>query len=145
MDRSFRSPQLPALTDSSGQTNIGNLVGSWLPALDGVVDKLETGVRVADVGCGCGSSTILRRGLPGLDLARHRPARGAIQAARKAENLRSCDRWDPGQDPTLIPGRRDAPAAPPSTPAGRQFADQVVQRRAITDLIAPPTRPGLTR
>jgi SAM-dependent methyltransferase len=36
-----------------------NLVGSWLPALDGVVAKLEHGARVADVGCGHGSSTIL--------------------------------------------------------------------------------------
>jgi 2-polyprenyl-3-methyl-5-hydroxy-6-metoxy-1,4-benzoquinol methylase len=38
---------------------IGNLVGSWLPALDGVAAKLETGARVADVGCGVGASTIL--------------------------------------------------------------------------------------
>ncbi|MGH3110861.1 MAG: SAM-dependent methyltransferase, partial [Gaiellaceae bacterium] len=36
-----------------------NLVGSWLPALDGVVAKLEQGARVADVGCGHGASTIL--------------------------------------------------------------------------------------
>jgi SAM-dependent methyltransferase len=36
-----------------------NLVESWLPALDGVVEKLERGARVADVGCGHGSSTIL--------------------------------------------------------------------------------------
>jgi 2-polyprenyl-3-methyl-5-hydroxy-6-metoxy-1,4-benzoquinol methylase len=38
---------------------IGNLVTSWLPALDGVVAKLEAGARVADVGCGLGASTIL--------------------------------------------------------------------------------------
>jgi SAM-dependent methyltransferase len=36
-----------------------NLVPSWLPALDGVVDKLHRGARVADVGCGHGASTIL--------------------------------------------------------------------------------------
>ena len=36
-----------------------NLISSWLPALDGVVAKLEQGARVADVGCGHGSSTIL--------------------------------------------------------------------------------------
>ena len=36
-----------------------NLLSSWLPALDGVVAKLERGARVADVGCGHGASTIL--------------------------------------------------------------------------------------
>jgi SAM-dependent methyltransferase len=36
-----------------------NLIPAWLPALDGVVEKLESGARVADVGCGHGASTIL--------------------------------------------------------------------------------------
>lgn len=36
-----------------------NLVANWLPALDGVVDKLERGARVADIGCGAGASTII--------------------------------------------------------------------------------------
>lgn len=36
-----------------------NLVSSWLPALDGVVERLEAGIRVADIGCGCGASTVL--------------------------------------------------------------------------------------
>jgi len=36
-----------------------NLVSSWLPALDGVVDKLEAGARVADIGCGHGASTVI--------------------------------------------------------------------------------------
>ena len=36
-----------------------NLVASWLPALDGVVERLQQGGRVADVGCGHGASTIL--------------------------------------------------------------------------------------
>ncbi len=36
-----------------------NLLSSWLPALDGVVDKLNAGGRAADVGCGHGASTIL--------------------------------------------------------------------------------------
>jgi SAM-dependent methyltransferase len=36
-----------------------NLVSSWIPALDGVKEKLEAGGKVADVGCGKGASTML--------------------------------------------------------------------------------------
>jgi len=36
-----------------------NLIASWLPALEGVVAKLERGASIADVGCGHGASTIL--------------------------------------------------------------------------------------
>ena len=36
-----------------------SLVPEWLPALAGVVEKLERGARVADVGCGHGHSTVL--------------------------------------------------------------------------------------
>ena len=38
---------------------IANLVPSWIPALDGVEDKLRVGAKVADIGCGLGASTIL--------------------------------------------------------------------------------------
>jgi len=36
-----------------------NLVQHWLPTLDGVIEKLQQGIRVADVGCGYGHSTII--------------------------------------------------------------------------------------
>jgi 2-polyprenyl-3-methyl-5-hydroxy-6-metoxy-1,4-benzoquinol methylase len=36
-----------------------NLVSAWLPALDGVIAKLQAGGKVADVGCGHGISTIV--------------------------------------------------------------------------------------
>ncbi len=35
-----------------------HLVSEWIPALDGVQEKLERGAKVADVGCGHGASTI---------------------------------------------------------------------------------------
>jgi ubiquinone/menaquinone biosynthesis C-methylase UbiE len=38
---------------------IANLIPSWIPALDGVEDKLRAGAQVADIGCGLGASTIL--------------------------------------------------------------------------------------
>lgn len=63
---------------------IGNLVGNWIPALEGVEENLKRGVLVADVGCGHGASTILMaRAYPnstffGFDY--HKPS---IAAARK--------------------------------------------------------------
>ncbi|HEY6512436.1 MAG TPA: class I SAM-dependent methyltransferase [Burkholderiaceae bacterium] len=66
-----------------------NLVSSWLPALDGVVDKLQRGATVADVGCGHGASTlVMARAFPqsqfvGFDY--HAPSvERAAQAARDA-------------------------------------------------------------
>jgi ubiquinone/menaquinone biosynthesis C-methylase UbiE len=38
---------------------IGNLVPSWIPALDGVEAKLRAGAKIADVGCGLGASSVL--------------------------------------------------------------------------------------
>ena len=37
----------------------GSLLSSWLPALDGVPQRLDAGITVADVGCGHGHSTVL--------------------------------------------------------------------------------------
>jgi SAM-dependent methyltransferase len=36
-----------------------HLVAEWIPALQGVQEKLEQGAKVADVGCGHGASTII--------------------------------------------------------------------------------------
>jgi ubiquinone/menaquinone biosynthesis C-methylase UbiE len=38
---------------------VANLIPAWIPALEGVQDKLLAGARVADIGCGLGASTIL--------------------------------------------------------------------------------------
>jgi SAM-dependent methyltransferase len=38
---------------------VAELVPNWIPALDGVEAKLRAGARVADVGCGLGSSSVL--------------------------------------------------------------------------------------
>ena len=37
----------------------GNLVNNWIPALDGVLEKLTQGAKVADIGCGHAASTII--------------------------------------------------------------------------------------
>jgi len=60
------------------------LVPEWLTALDGVVEKLERGAQVADVGCGYGySTTLMAQAFPrsrfhGFDF--HRPS---VEAARE--------------------------------------------------------------
>ena len=35
------------------------MLDEWIPALDGVEDKLKLGAKVADIGCGLGTSSIL--------------------------------------------------------------------------------------
>jgi SAM-dependent methyltransferase len=38
---------------------VNNIVQNWLPALDGMMDRLKAGAKVADIGCGVGFSTLL--------------------------------------------------------------------------------------
>jgi SAM-dependent methyltransferase len=80
-----------------------DLVGSWLPALDGVVAGLERGGRVADVGCGHGAATILlAQAFPRSTFVGCDPDPRAIEAARRrAEHAGVADRVSflAGSDP----------------------------------------------
>jgi ubiquinone/menaquinone biosynthesis C-methylase UbiE len=61
-----------------------NLVSSWLPALDGVDEKLRAGAAVADIGCGLGASTILMaRQYPNSQFTGSDYHEGSIALARK--------------------------------------------------------------
>jgi SAM-dependent methyltransferase len=63
---------------------IANLVPSWIPALDGVEDKLQSGARVADIGCGLGaSSVILAQAYPRSTVAGSDYHDRSIELARK--------------------------------------------------------------
>ncbi len=71
-----------------------NLISSWIPSLDGVQAKLESGARVADIGCGHGASTILmaeafpRSEFVGFDY--HGPS---IDHAREAASRAGVEGW----------------------------------------------------
>jgi SAM-dependent methyltransferase len=68
-----------------------HLTTSWLPAMEGVVKKLEAGAKVADIGCGHGASTIVMADAypnsrffgfdfhaPSIDVARKRAAETGV-------------------------------------------------------------------
>jgi SAM-dependent methyltransferase len=70
------------------------LVDQWVPALDGVAERLADGGRVLDVGCGMGTATVLlarafpRARVTGVDL--HQPS--LDEAAKRAARAGVCDR-----------------------------------------------------
>ena len=61
---------------------VNALVQEWLPALDGAVDKLKAGAKVADVGCGHGLSTIvMAQAFPASEFVGYDFHPGSIAAA----------------------------------------------------------------
>jgi 2-polyprenyl-3-methyl-5-hydroxy-6-metoxy-1,4-benzoquinol methylase len=68
---------------------LANLIPSWLPALDGVMEKLRAGARVADIGCGHGASTILlAQEFPASEFVGSDYHADSVQAARAAAQRR---------------------------------------------------------
>jgi 2-polyprenyl-3-methyl-5-hydroxy-6-metoxy-1,4-benzoquinol methylase len=64
---------------------MGNLIGSWIPDLEGVEDKLRSGAKVADIGCGRGASTIIMsQEYPNSTFVGFDYHGGSIEAARRA-------------------------------------------------------------
>ena len=74
---------------------VANLVESWIPALEGVQEKLEAGAHVADIGCGRGSSSILlaqqfpNSNIHGFDF--HQPSVLAASEEAQAKSLHNVE------------------------------------------------------
>lgn len=61
-----------------------NLLTSWLPALDGTIEKLKRGGKAADVGCGHGASMILMaQAFPETEFVGYDYHPGSIEVANK--------------------------------------------------------------
>ncbi|MEP6925942.1 MAG: class I SAM-dependent methyltransferase [Pyrinomonadaceae bacterium] len=86
-----------------------NLVSSWIPALEGVEEKLQAGAKVADIGCGLGASTVLMaQAYPAstfvgfdyhdksIEMARQRAAEGGVKDRVSFEVAKAKD--FPGKD-----------------------------------------------
>jgi 2-polyprenyl-3-methyl-5-hydroxy-6-metoxy-1,4-benzoquinol methylase len=72
------------------------LTAAWIPALDGVEGRLEAGIRVADIGCGHGASTIhMAQHYPNSTFTGVDPHDGSIEVAHKrAADAGVADRVD---------------------------------------------------
>ena len=61
------------------------LASTWIPALEGVEERLQAGAAVADVGCGYGTSTIvMAQAFPRSTFVGFDPHPGSVEAATKA-------------------------------------------------------------
>ena len=111
----------------------GSLVPTWLPALDGVVDRLEAGISVADVGCGHGHSTIL--------MAQAFPASRFVGFDGHRRRLRPRGSTHvPRASPTACDSRRHGPTA---TRADRTASS--ASSTACTTWATRWPRPGMRR
>jgi SAM-dependent methyltransferase len=90
-----------------------NLVANWLPALEGVLPKLEEGAKVADIGCGHGASTVILAKAfpkstfhgfdfhaPSIEQARKRAAEAGVE--RRASFAKASAQEFPGSDFDLV-------------------------------------------
>jgi len=90
-----QAPELyPAIDRTFRPGYAANLVQSWIPALDGMQERLQAGAKVADVGCGYGASTVLMaRAFPNARFYGFDPHAPSIEAARRsAEKAGVADR-----------------------------------------------------
>ena len=83
--------------------NRAHLLPTVLPALDGMVDRLHAGARIADVGCGAGGAVLLMASafpsstVTGYDISQYALARARERLV--ASGARNAEFCDPRQQP----------------------------------------------
>jgi SAM-dependent methyltransferase len=113
-----------------------NLVASWLPALDGVEDKLRAGAKVADIGCGLGASTtLMARAYPeasftGSDYHEE----SIIQARKRASGLNGQVKFEVASAQTFDGGPYDLVT---SFDCLHDMGDPIGAARHIREMLAP--------
>lgn len=115
-----------------------HLVSSWLPALDGVVPKLERGARVHDLACGHGASTVLMaRAFPASTFVGSDAHAGSVETAR--ERARSAGLGDNVGFEAASSGQLDGGPYDLVTTfdALHDMGDPVGAARRVHDILAP--------
>lgn len=87
-------PEIPESIDRMHRPWFDHLLtGSWLPSIPGLTERLESGIRVLDVGCGLGRSTVaVARAWPRSRVIGVDPHAESIDAARRlAEDERAAN------------------------------------------------------
>lgn len=102
-----RAPQNSAAMDVITRAVVcPALVSQWLPAMDGVSDRLAAGGRVADVGCGYGAATrAVAHTFPGAEVWGFDTDEASIARARQADGARA--RFEVGTAKTFPGGDYD--------------------------------------
>ncbi|MEE9178666.1 MAG: class I SAM-dependent methyltransferase [Acidimicrobiia bacterium] len=72
------------------------LIKKWLPAVTGLIDRLDEGIRVADVGCGSGTAAVLiAEAFPNAEVFGFDVSSDSIAVARsRSENLANLEFHD---------------------------------------------------
>lgn len=115
-----------------------NLVQSWLPSLEGVVDRLRGNAKVADVGCGAGASTvIMAQAFPTSRFIGFDYHEASIQRAREAAR----EAGDPNNLIFEVAAAKEAPGTDYDLVACfdclHDMGDPVGAARHIRDMLKP--------
>ncbi|ARS27509.1 class I SAM-dependent methyltransferase [Sphingomonas sp. KC8] len=115
-----------------------NLVQSWLPSLEGVVDRLRGNAKVADIGCGAGASTvIMAQAFPTSRFIGFDYHEASIKRAREAAK----EAGDPANLIFEVAAAKDAPGGDYDLVACfdclHDMGDPVGAARHIRDMLKP--------